>query len=233
LPGISTGATLAGMRVATKVLIYLAMAPILSACGSSSGNGSCGKVAPCGGDVTGNWTITGSCVSNEAASMQIAQILPNCTTAMVTSASEHATGSVSFDANMNYTFMETLTTSGQATIPPSCLQVAGVTLSCAAADALIQQYIATNPMGVQSAHCTGSTTCVCNVTLAPQIISHSGTYNTLGSPILTLNASDGTVYGTDYCVQKNELHLMQVNAAMPTDSMGLPNIDADTVFTKK
>jgi hypothetical protein len=232
LRAISTGATLAGMRVATKGLSYFALASMLSACGSSSGNGSCGKVNPCGGDITGDWTITGACVSNEAATMQIASILPGCTTAMVTSTSVKASGSASFDANMSYTLTRTLTSSGKATIPPSCLMVAGVMLSCAAADALIQQYIATNPMGVQSAHCSGTDTCVCDVTLAPTTTTEMGTYATAGTAV-TLTTSTGTVGVADYCVQKGELHITVVNATMPVDAMGNVNADADTVFKKK
>ena len=34
------------------VVLSLALMPIVSACGG--GSGSCGKVAPCGGDVVGN-----------------------------------------------------------------------------------------------------------------------------------------------------------------------------------
>jgi hypothetical protein len=64
-------------------------------------------------------------------------------------------------------------------------------------------------------------------------MSTTGTYNTIGSPVLTLNASAGTVYGTDYCVQKNELHTMRVNATMPMGAMGQFNIDEDTFFTKQ
>ena len=229
---IATGATLARMRVATRFLLSsLVLAPLVSACGSSSGLGSCGKVSPCGGDITGNWTIKGACVSDATVTMQVAQILPNCPSLTATATAVHASGSMSFDANMTYTLNETLSSSGQAMVPPSCLMVAGVTLTCAAADALIQQYIAANPMGVQSAHCTGSTTCVCDVTLAPTTTTETGTYTTSGTTVTT-TSSTGTVGAADYCVQKNELHMMRVNAAMPTDSMGNVNTDVDTVLTK-
>jgi hypothetical protein len=211
-------------------LVSIAAVPFLSTCGSSS-NGSCGKVQPCGGDIVGNWKVSGACINAASLSMQI---VPNCTDVMVKSATIKATGNASFNADGTYSMTLSSTLSGSGTLPASCLQVSGLTLTCEAFDLLVQEFIATDPtMMVQSAHCSGSTDCSCSFTLAPQLMSTTGTYNTIGSPVLTLNASDGTVYGTDYCVQKNELHTMRVNATMPMGAMGQFNIDEDTFFTKQ
>jgi len=234
LPATAAGATLVRMTSAGRwglLLLSVAAAPVLSTCGSSSG-GSCGKVAPCGGDIVGNWTITGACVNNAAVTMQIAQVLPGCTTATGSTSSIHATGSASFNTDMTYTLTETLSASGQATIPPSCLQVSGFNITCAEADLLLQQFIATTPMGIQSAHCSGTQSCVCDFTLAPTTTSETGTYSTTGTTLIT-TANTGTVNSVDYCVQKNELHMVAVDTTMPMGPMGQVNIDADTVFRKQ
>jgi hypothetical protein len=213
------------------VLFSIVAAPLLSTCGSSGG-GSCGKVAPCGGDIVGSWTITGACVNNGAVTMQIAQLLPGCTTATGSVSNVHATGSASFNTDMTYTLTETLSASGQATIPPSCLQVSGFSITCADADLLLQQVIVTMPTGIQSAHCSGSSSCVCDFTLSPTTTNETGTYTTTGTTLAT-TADTGTVNSIDYCVQKNALHMVAVDTTMPMGPMGQVNIDADTVFKKQ
>lgn len=218
-----------GMGGLAKALAACGAAVVLSTCGSS-GSGSCGKVAPCGGDIVGNWKATGACANAMTLSMQV---VPGCTDVMASSVNIQITGNASFNTDGTYTLNETTIVSGSGIVPASCLQLAGVPLTCSQFDLLIQQYIATDPTAmVKAAHCSGNTDCSCTFTLAPQVLAQTGTYNTLGSPVLTLNANDGIVYGADYCVQKNELHLIKVNATMPMGAMGQANIDADTVFTK-
>jgi hypothetical protein len=219
-----------GIGVLGKLFLWFGAALFLSTCGSSGGGGNCGKVAPCGGDVVGNWTVSGACITAASLAMQIA---PNCSNVMVNTATIDVTGNASFNADGTYTLMETTTVSATGTLPASCLMLSGVTLTCAEFDGLLQAYIATNPGMLESAHCAGTTDCSCNFTLAPQILNQMGTYNTLGSPTLTLNnASDGMTYGTQYCVQGNQMHTIRVNATMPMGAMGQVNIDEDTIFTK-
>ena len=47
------------------VVLSLALAPIVSACGGGMA-GAAAKVAPCGGDVIGNWTVSGACFNSAA-----------------------------------------------------------------------------------------------------------------------------------------------------------------------
>jgi hypothetical protein len=211
----------------TAVLLALAAAPILSTCGDKAA-GSCGKVAPCGGDVVGSWTISGACANAMSLAMQV---VPNCPTATATASSIHATGSATFNMDLTYTLSETLTVSASGTVPAECLVYAGLTLTCAQFDELIQAYIASDPSMVQSAHCAGGMTCSCSFVLAPQTRTETGTYYTSGTALTTLTNTTGSV--TDYCVQKNELHMVSVNTTMPMGPMGQVNIDADTVFTKQ
>lgn len=212
------------------ILIATSLAPMLSACSSSGG--SCGKVQPCGGDIVGDYTMTGACVNNGSIAMQIAQFLPTCPQLTANVSNIQLTGTESFNADMTYSADEVLTASGQATIPPSCLQVNGITLTCAQADQLIQGLIASSPGQLQSAHCAGTTTCVCGFVLAPMPLTQTGTYTTSGTTI-TMTASDGTYAANQYCVKGNQLHLITVNTTMPMGPMGQVNIDTDTVETRK
>jgi len=217
------------------VLLVLAAAPTLAACSSSSG-GSCGKVGPCGGDVVGDWTVSGACVNNATLTMQI---IPNCPMAMATGSNIKVTGHATFNADLTYNLTETITASGSGTVPPSCLQViSGVTLTCAELDLLIQQLVASDPTMLQSAHCTGNATCTCSFTTAPQTTTGAGNYYNVGAEgstlemILSDTGGVATALVTDYCVQKNEMHWVQVNTTMPLGAMGQANIDSDTVWRK-
>jgi Na+-transporting NADH:ubiquinone oxidoreductase subunit NqrF len=132
---------------------------------------------------------------------------------------------------MTYTLTETLSASGHATVPPTCLQTAGITLTCDQVDQLLQALIAANSIPVKSAHCAGSGSCECDVTLAPTTTNEMGTYATSGTT-LTTTSSTSAVNSIGYCVQKNELHMPAIDVTMPTDAMGNPNISSDTVFRK-
>ena len=80
------------------VVLSAALMPIASACGG--GGGSCAKVAPCGGDVTGNWTISGACFNAAALNMNIGM---SCPGAAVNIRVFSVTGSASFNADLTYT----------------------------------------------------------------------------------------------------------------------------------
>ncbi len=53
-------------RAAGVVAVLVPLA--FGGCGGGGGDatgGSCGKIAPCGGDVTGSWTAAGSCFDSD------------------------------------------------------------------------------------------------------------------------------------------------------------------------
>ena len=203
------------------VVFSVALMPIVSACGG--GSGSCAKVAPCGGDVIGNWTISGACFNAAALNMNIGMSCPGATfniTALSVS------GSASFNADLTYTTAGTATISLQETIPVSCLTAGGTALTCAELDQQLQADIAANPSSTQTAHCEGSSVCTCTLTNGPQTTSTTGTYTTSGTTI-SFTESDGSTSSSGYCVQGNELHIVQLDMMMP---MG--TIQADTVLTR-
>jgi hypothetical protein len=203
------------------LFLALALAPILSACGG--GAGSCGKVGACGGDVVGTYTISAGCVNTAALNMQI---IEGCAGAKINSYNTSITGSGSFNADMTYTLNETVTLSASETLPASCLTQDGLTLTCAQVDALLQSAILQDPTVFKSAHCTGSSSCTCTFTLAPQTMTQTGTYTTAGTTLTTLS-STGTPGSNEYCVKGNELHVMQVDMTMP-----MAVIQSDIVFHK-
>jgi hypothetical protein len=199
----------------------LALATIAASCGS--GSGSCGKVQPCGGDVVGSYSISAACYDNAALNLQIA----DCPGATVKISSINVSGSASFTADLTYSVSETVTASASETIPASCLTTNGITLTCAQLDQAVQQLLIDQSGMFQSIHCAGSGSCTCNFTLAPQVTSESGTYTTSGTTITTTDSAGG-ISSSEYCVQGNELHLVQVDMTMP---MG--TIQADLVLTKQ
>jgi len=198
------------------VLFSMALTAV-SSCGG--GSGSCGKVAPCGGDVVGNYNITSACLTLSSMDMP----LEGCPGATVNASGIRVSGSASFNADMTYTLNETISASASETIPASCLTMNGITLTCQQLDQAIQQLVTENPGVFQSAHCAGASSCTCSFTLAPVTTNSSGTYTTSGT---TLTLSGGG--GGEYCVQGNELHLISIDMTMPMATM-----NGDIVLTKK
>ena len=203
------------------VVFSVALMPIVSACGG--GGGSCAKVQPCGGDVLGNWAISGACFNNAALNMDIGM---SCPGASINITAFNLTGSARFNADLTYNTTGTATISLRETIPVSCLTAGSVALTCAELDQQLQEDIAANPGTTQTGHCEGSNICTCTVTNGPQTISETGTYATSGTT-LTFTDSAGSISSNGYCVQGNELHIVQFDMTMP---MG--TIQADTVLTR-
>ena len=208
--------------VVAMVVFSAALGLTMSSCGG--GNGSCGKVQPCGGSVVGNYSVSVACFDNAALTMQIGM---SCPGASINISGLNVSGSGSFNADMTYSINETISASLSETIPPSCLTMSGITLTCAQLDQSIQAILTQSPGTYQSAHCAGSSSCTCTFVLAPQTTSETGTYTTSGT-IITTTDSTGASSSSSYCVQGNELHMLSVDMTMP---MG--KVQADVVLTKK
>jgi hypothetical protein len=204
------------------VVISAALGLTMFSCGG--GGGSCGKVQPCGGNVVGNYSISGGCFDNAALSMQLGMQCPGAT---VNISGLNVSGNGSFNTDLTYSITETISASLSETIPTSCLTTGGVTVTCAQLDQEIQAVLIQSPGTYQSAHCAGSSACTCTFVLAPQTTSETGTYTTSGTTITTTD-STGSPSSGSYCVQGNELHMLQVDMTM---AMG--KIQADIVLTKK
>jgi hypothetical protein len=212
------------MILRNVALGLIVSAGVLAGCGGDGG--SCGKVIPCGGAVTGAWKVRGACVNSAAVG---GSFMADCPTGKA-SASPTVTGSYSFNADMTYTSMLTTGGSVSLTFPPSCLTMNGITVTCSQVHQALQQDLADSPY--QSASCSGSSSCTCKMTLLPQTTAESGTFTQTGTA-LTLNSDTGSIDGGEYCVQGNELHLITLDTTMNMGPMGTATIDSDIVLTKQ
>ena len=151
----------------------------------------------------------------------LSAIMGDCPTATLSNAMYVPTGTLTFDAALNYTASITMALSFHMNIPASCLS--GTT--CADVNAGIQSVVGTD--GIQSATCTGSGSCTCVITGVTDIEDSAGTYTAAGTT-LTLNAtSGGNGDSGPYCVKGSSLHLISVDM-----SMAMAKITGDIVLTK-
>jgi hypothetical protein len=188
---------------------FMAMAVGLSTvmfgnCGSSGG-GNCGAVAPCGGDIVGDWTIVDTCLAITRASP-----LADCPSATYDTSGLKATGTVSYRADLTYSTDLTLAGTMALNIPESCLTIQGITLTCAQLDQSVKQALMDDPdPSIQSVSCAGSGSCTCTFVTTPQSSSSTGTYITSGNNV---TENGGTPNG--YCVQGSELHVSEMSMSM-------------------
>jgi hypothetical protein len=192
---------------------------VLSACGSS-GSGNCGQVAPCGGDIVGDWTIVDACLSFDAQS----PLGDFCASATVDAGGIDSSGMVSFRSDLTYSATITLSGTIALNIPTSCLTIEGVTLTCAQLDQAAKQALIDDPdPSIQSISCAGSSACVCTVRMTPETSMASGTYTTSGTLLIENGGSE-----SNYCVQGSELHIMSTSM-----SMGSLTAAGDVVLRKQ
>jgi hypothetical protein len=107
--------------------------------GGSSG-GSCTdttSVTPCGGDVTGTWTVSG-CVA-VSGTLDLGNLGIGCRSAKI-SGSRQVSGTWTATADGKYTDKTTTTGSEQLTLDPSCLEVSGTTTTCERLGSTIQSF---------------------------------------------------------------------------------------------
>jgi hypothetical protein len=195
--------------------LVVSLSSLLGCGGGGAGAGTCGKVAPCGGDLLGSWTISDACATDTAFTSAVVAAL-GCPTATATSSAIQASGNYLFGADGTYTVTENVSATVALDVPSSCLVVAGVTVGCAELGGLLQ--VADT---VRSAMCAqaGSGTCGCTLVTAPQF-DESGTYAIAGTTLNT-TASTGTATGTTssggYCVvDGSTLHLVQTAPSTTT-----------------
>jgi hypothetical protein len=155
-----------------------------------SAGGNCAEVMACGGDVTGTWKITSTCVSG-ANSTDIG----TCAGETLQVDSVDFEGTITFDTGGTYE--ESLTSGSVAetlTVPTSCLGGAACTASSSDA-------------GISGVCGVSGSNCVCSVSISQTSNTASGTYSTSGSMITVTPAGD-TATSDGYCVQGNTLTLL-------------------------
>ncbi len=202
-------------------------------CGGDSGGGAgptCGKVQPCGGDIVGTWKIAGACTNSST--LDLADF---CPTATLDSGDISVTGTVVYKADRTYSAMATTSGSIKLRLPASCLKQSGITITCAQLGEGIRQDMMKNPdPSIQSASCADSGgTCVCTVVNKPANTNETGTYTVSGTTITDTPTGSKTTDTTEYCVQGNNAHFMQVDMTMAMPMMGKVTVSADIVATRQ
>jgi hypothetical protein len=204
-------------------------------CGSSGPSGfgvgganMCGEVEPCGGDLTGAWMFTTTCITSVG--IKDAEGGASCAgeAASVTAAS--SSGTLTFNSDMSYTATSLETQASYAFYFPSqCTNG----LSCSSIATNLQSSSA-----VQSASCSGSSSCTCDVVQAPIGGSETGTYTVSGTTVTLTPTGGGTSFvtgttgGASYCVQGSTLHAI-VTSTKSMGSMGQAAVDEDTIGIKQ
>jgi hypothetical protein len=213
------------MRNLSWLLLGLVTVGFGSGCGSSSGGPpSCGQVQPCGGSVVGNWKMLGGCLNGAA--VQESVDTSACPAATISVSNLQVTGTLSLNADETYSAGSVIETFTMVeTLPTSC--IGGMT--CADLDAALKAD--TPPANVESVSCSGSSTCTCRFNFRISAMGESGTYTAAGTTLTTTDAA-GSASTTEYCVQNNMLHLVELSTTMMTP-MGMARIDSDLVAQKQ
>ena len=192
----------------------------LAACGGTSNgsdDGSCGQSAACGGDITGSWKVTSSCLK-----LELDMGAKNCPGLTQEVKQVSTSGTVSYNSDKTYDASLTVTGLVEMSVPASCLTQQSVTLTCAQLQQSLQTGEGAN--GFQSVSCSGSSGCTCSLELAPQNTASSGTYST-SDGIITETEAGGTPDDSSYCVQGSTLTLSAGDAD--------PTISGSIVLTKQ
>jgi hypothetical protein len=173
--------------------------------GTVSSSDGCDVKAACGGDVKGDWKITGVCY-DEAAVLSTAKQV--CADAMLTIGTPTVTGEVSYKSDM--TFVQGATTvSATASLTLSMMCLRGGTCD------LVQQQLnmggTGEPITCSSAAAGG---CTCTWKLTDMSMA-TGTYTTSAN---TVTSKDGdATESQDYCVKGSQLVLFPTAQADTAD----------------
>jgi hypothetical protein len=197
------GTTLPHMKHSLVPLIALVFATISAGCGvddddssdSPGGGGAKCTVTPaCGGEIVGDWQITGFCPDTSKVPPQLAEL---CDSATLDYDAPVVSGSLSFKSDMTSTQSTMAKGTGYLVLPADCLKQDSLT--CAQAQQLINSSSGASPVTCTASN--GGCRCALAIDESP---STMGTYTTSGSKAM-LKAKDELT--SDYCVKGSELTL--------------------------
>ncbi|HSY25487.1 MAG TPA: hypothetical protein VK841_25375 [Polyangiaceae bacterium] len=180
--------------------------------GTSGSTTSCNQAfTPCGGDVTGTWTIVSDCIVSSAEAD--AGCVGETGTVTVQSGSETLT----FNAGA-YSVSATQGTSSETlTIPIACLSVAGFDAGTLCDE---ESLLFAQADGGSTGSCTlSASSCTCSGTTTTSSDASSGTYVLSGNTVMINPADGGASTVGSYCVQGNTLY---VDASAMGGSAGTP-----------
>ncbi|HVU51544.1 MAG TPA: hypothetical protein VHL80_12705 [Polyangia bacterium] len=195
------------------LLAGLAGAASAAGCGGGSPD-ACGKVAPCGGDLVGTWTLTSTCATRPALPAKV------CDGATIAHSSFDVSGSATFGAD--HTFGISATESGtiEVSVPAACLGAGSPTDACT-------QLTPAVPPGTGARCVASGDGCLCTFIVAPHDVAETGTYAASGSSI-DASPAGGLIDGASYCVAGERLHLVSLDSS----AAGAPSVIGDLVGAK-
>jgi len=219
------GAVITGGKPSTGGMIVTGGTPASTggalACTNPSSN-----VVPCGGDVTGVWTVTPSCLK-VAGDMDLSWASLGCATVPVTGSLQV---SGTWTAKANGTYVDNTITTGSITFPleDKCLSISSVLVDCSKITSIFKA------LGWSTSSCAnnanGQCNCVATVKQAGGIgvvspwAADSGTYTTMASG---LSLDDNVDY--TYCVSGNSLGMTPKPTFQPvTGTIALQKIGTGT-----
>jgi hypothetical protein len=185
---------------------------------------SCGATAPCGGSLSGTWSLKTQCLNIAELTVAVQQGF-YCPQAAVVSSTSNVSGTVTFGSDKSFNLVENRSSNLTIDFPLSC--TGGY--PCSYYGAYIQQL---EPSGTTFS-CTGTDMCICSQDTAVTI-NDSGTYVLSGTDLsLNSGASSSGPMTYGYCVQDATLHLVTVDPTMSTGPGGQATIKTDIVAQRQ
>jgi hypothetical protein len=129
------------------------------------------------------------------------------------------TGTVTYNADLSYSWTFAASSTGTTFLPQSCFGQAGLPATCEELNALFQSTVTAN----LTATCTadGAGNCTCNVRETVPATTQSGTYSANAAGLLTQSPTGGASTLSDYCVRGSTLTLSpHSDARFMSDVMG-------------
>lgn len=166
--------------------------------GSSTG-ATCTQTNPCGGEITGDWSIVSFCPDKSNAAPQ--EVKDICADATVEFDTPMVSGTISFKADKSFTQSANASGTGYLVFPPSCLDQGATKLTCPQ----VQDALTSNSKDQKWTCSSADGGCRCGLQLA-DMASVTGTYTT-SSNDLTLMGMSMDSLSSQYCVKSDKLYM--------------------------
>jgi len=202
------------MRIGPVAASVAGFALSLAAAGCGGGGKpaeTCG-VAPCGGDLVGDWTASTSCLERATLEKDILTGLKgNCPTVSLGEVTMTPRGTLAMRADMTFTGALDVDSTFAIVYPAAC-HPGG---DCPAVEHALQTTVGTN--GITSVSCVDtaglSGACTCTTAMTIDVVNATGTYAIAGTMLTFVEAPGGD---GPYCVQDSSLHLVGYDRATMT-----------------
>ena len=178
-----------------SLLLVCAVGSVTLAALAGCSSTPCENAAPCGGDIVGTWTVTSGCESSTRSALDGA-----CPAATALVGIVLARSTISYRADMTYSFAGTVLGDAYVSVPTECL-TSGET--CAD----VAQQLSTEPDFASISCMSRESGCECQRRQAPEEVMEAGTFTVTAGGLLTEVSAGTPPRLMDYCVRGNTLTL--------------------------